>query len=145
MKDINWIKWQLLYNRARFLRTLKWIGSGSSRDVYLLPSKTKVVKVAQDGRGIAQNRAEVKIYETIDVAEYVAKIFYVSKSFSWIISEYCVEVGELDIDPDIEHYLRKHTGLHEVKEFGRDRKGAIKIIDYGGTTPVLRRVYGWDI
>lgn len=68
---------------------LKQLGSGSSREVYLL-SNRHVLKLARPDakeRGIAQNEAEVDIYTDPRTRPIVAKIHASADDYSWLVSE----------------------------------------------------------
>ena len=80
---------------------LKFLGSGSSRHVFLLSSQ-KVLKVAYDqygdniGSGIAQNEAEVDVYTNPLTKPIVAKIFDFDPDYLYIVSELVRAATEAD-------------------------------------------------
>jgi len=68
---------------------LKFLGSGSSRRVYVLSSKS-VLKIARHDEyhvGIAQNEAELDVYTNSNTKPIVAKILNYHPKFFWIVSE----------------------------------------------------------
>ena len=68
----------------------KYIGSGSSRDVFDLENGY-VIKVAKNKAGIAQNKAEYKISDN-DNSDLFAKVVQVSNDFSLLIMEKADEI-----------------------------------------------------
>lgn len=66
---------------------LDFLGKGTSRATYLLSSR-KVLKVAMNEKGIAQNEAEVDIYNTLPAARpVITKVFRYDPDYKWVISE----------------------------------------------------------
>ena len=134
----------LIDNEKRFIKHLEdsgaCLGSGSSRTVYRLPYN-KVLKVAKSTKGRAQNEAEVKIYESI-TRDYVAKIFYYASDFSWVIAEFCGRCGTYGLHERL-RLMYENTDIYEADEWGKNSKGKLKLIDYGGTKSVMRKYYGW--
>ena len=65
---------------------LRYLGEGSSRMVFSLDSK-RVLKVALNDAGIAQNEAEIDISFDPSVGGIVAKVFAQSNANKWIVSE----------------------------------------------------------
>lgn len=64
---------------------LRFLGEGSSRIVFALDSK-KVLKLAIDVRGVAQNKAEVETFQSSPNG-LVASIFRFDPAYQWVISE----------------------------------------------------------
>lgn len=129
---------KLINNEKEFIASLKQINYGSSRKVFYL-TKNKVLKVAKNRKGIAQNKAEVEIFESSE-RDYFATIYYYSEDFSWVIAEYCRPLfGK--IPKRIVDYIYNQDILYECDEFGKNVKGKIKIIDYGGTNEVIYKYY----
>lgn len=62
------------------------LGKGSSRIVYAL-SSDKVLKIALNDKGFAQNNAELELYTSPETKPVVAKIYDASPDNSWLISE----------------------------------------------------------
>ena len=80
------IKKRLIYANKK----LKKLGSGTSRIVFQLPNdKTKVIKIAKNLKGLAQNKAEIGI-SNHHGSEMVAKVFDHDPKFSWLESEYAI-------------------------------------------------------
>lgn len=82
--------------------TLKRLGDGSARAVFLLSSK-KVLKIAHEkslttkgtsDAGIAQNRSEVNVFKNPRVQNIVAKIYEFDEGFKWIISDLVLEFND---------------------------------------------------
>ena len=66
---------------------LQSLGDGTTRSVYMLSSK-KVLKIAQNSRkGVAQNKAEVYIWENPKMQPLVAKVFEHDSKYMWLVSE----------------------------------------------------------
>jgi hypothetical protein len=65
---------------------LPLLGQGSSRAAFLLDSK-RVLKIAINEKGYAQNTAELELANNPGVAPLVTKIFRVGKDNSWLVSE----------------------------------------------------------
>lgn len=65
----------------------KDIGRGSSRAVYQLDDE-KVIKVAIDPKGVAQNSAEVKVYSKYRGFDLFPQIYDYSPDGLWLVSEF---------------------------------------------------------
>ena len=74
--------WDYVHTNKR----LKYLGMGSSRAVYLL-SSTKVLKLAKNEAGIAQNAKEVDVYTDPRTRDIVAKIYDFDDKYTFIVSE----------------------------------------------------------
>jgi len=135
----------------------KYIGSGSSRDVFDLENGY-VIKVAKNRAGIAQNKAEYKISDN-DNSDLLAKVVQVSNDFNFLIME------KADTIYNISYVLkyfnvrdkRELLNLKELQKIKRnynlvlgdfERKsnwgminGRPVIIDYGFTREVRERYY----
>jgi len=59
---------------------------GSARKVYLL-SSGKVIKLAKNNAGLAQNEAEASASKTPDIKPAIAKVFDSDPKFFWLVSE----------------------------------------------------------
>lgn len=90
---------------------LEHLSSGSSRIVYLSPDKT-VIKMAQNDKGIAQNKAESNPKM---ISKYINKIISKSKDFNWIETYFLDKITEKEFED--------MTGI-SFKDFG-------KAISYG--------------
>lgn len=78
---------------------LKHLSSGSSRIVYLTPSKT-IVKLAKNDKGIAQNQAEANPKMK---SKYINPIISCAKNHSWCETHYLEKITEKEFE--------KMTGL----------------------------------
>jgi hypothetical protein len=63
-----------------------YLGEGSSRMVFLIDT-SKVLKIAMNAKGYAQNEEEVLIYTDPKAKPIIAKIFDASEDYGWIVSE----------------------------------------------------------
>lgn len=75
-------------------RNLKHLSSGSSRIVYLTPSKT-IVKLAKNDKGIAQNKAEANPKMK---SKYLNKVISCSKNYSWLETHYLDKITEKEFE-----------------------------------------------
>jgi len=135
----------------------KYIGSGSSRDVFDLENGY-VVKMARNFAGIAQNKAEYNISNYSD-SNLFAKVIKVSNDFNFLIMEKADKIYNISEVLDYFNVRDKKELLHleELQNIKSnynlilgdlDRKsswGIIKrktvIIDYGFTREVCQRYY----
>lgn len=62
------------------------LGKGSSRIVFAL-SGDKVLKIAKNEKGFAQNNAELELFTSPDTKPVVARIYDAAQDNSWLISE----------------------------------------------------------
>lgn len=114
------------------------IGSGSSRRVFALDKNT-VIKMAKDRRGIAQNLAEVKVFEKSP--ERVAKIHWYHPKGYYLIVERCtsldrfLESKDVNFDADdfseyVDIDIRENYTANKVqrivKDFVRETKDEAK-------------------
>lgn len=83
-KARNWL-WENYYN----------LGEGSSRAVFALDAK-HAIKLATNEKGIAQNEAEVQLYEKYcnDKNCRLAKIYWYSTTYKYIIVERCKSINK---------------------------------------------------
>ncbi|AGF57249.1 MULTISPECIES: hypothetical protein [Clostridium] len=146
---------QIMFNIRRGY--YKYIGSGSSRDVFDL-GNGYVVKIAKNMAGIAQNKSEYKISKS-DKSKLFAKIIQISNDSSMLIMEKADKIYNIS---EVLNYfnVRNKRELLNLKELQNiksnynlllgdlDRKsswGIIKrrtvIIDYGLTKEVSQRYY----
>jgi hypothetical protein len=79
------------------------LGIGSSRAGFLLTSQ-KVLKVALDERGMAQNEAEVNLYTNPLTKPVITKIYDFDSEYQWIV---CELVDNFDTDDQ----FRKAIGM----------------------------------
>lgn len=114
------------------------IGEGSSRIVFAL-DKNIVIKMAKDDRGMAQNLAELKVFEK--TTERVAKIKWYHPKGYYLIVERCTSLDRFFKSKDVNlnadnfsYYVdidikKKYTAEKVekiVKDFVRDNKDAAK-------------------
>jgi hypothetical protein len=78
---------------------LSHLSSGSSRIVYLTPTKT-ILKLAKNDKGIAQNKAEANPKVK---SKYLNKIFSKAKNFAWVETSFLKKITEKQ--------FKKMTGL----------------------------------
>lgn len=98
-------------------RNLKHLSSGSSRIVYLTPSKT-IVKLAKNDKGIAQNEAESNPEMK---SKYLNKILSRADNNAWLETCYLEKISEKDFE--------EMTGLN-FEDFGESiRYGLRKVSD----------------
>lgn len=71
---------------AYALNYLEPLGQGSSRTVFVLTSK-KVLKLARNPKGVAQNQAEIQVYTDPATADAAAKIHDADEGGLWLISD----------------------------------------------------------
>jgi hypothetical protein len=72
--------------QAYAMNYLEPLGQGSSRIAFVLSSK-KVLKIARNEKGIAQNKAEVEVYAEPTSADVAARIYDADKEGKWVISD----------------------------------------------------------
>jgi hypothetical protein len=65
---------------------LKRISSGSSRIVYEIDDY-RVLKLAKNSKGLAQNKLESNEYINSDYPDIIAKVLETDRNFKWLISE----------------------------------------------------------
>jgi len=89
---------------------LPHMGEGSARTVYAA-SGDKVLKIAMNQKGIAQNKAEVDVFLEMDRAGFgnaVAKAIDYDPKYHWVLSE---AVQPFDRGPPAEKAFEKGTGI----------------------------------
>ena len=72
--------------QAYAMNYLEALGQGSSRIVFVLTPK-KVLKIARNEKGIAQNAAELEVYTDPATREVAAKIYDTDGDGKWIIAD----------------------------------------------------------
>jgi hypothetical protein len=98
------------------------IGSGSGRAVYDIDGE-KVLKLALNAKGVAQNEAESNIGQYHDTQHIVTKVFETSNDDTWIISEKAKKVNEKRIKEltdipslnDLYYYVRNFAKTNNGK------------------------------
>lgn len=122
-------------------RILPHMGTGSSRIVFAL-SGGKVLKIARNKKGIAQNQAEIDVYLKLDQAglgQFVATIFDYDPKNTWVLAQIAKPFPETD---DGEEQFEQASGIswamfdsiaHRLGHFGmklaniyRDMKDSIQ-------------------
>lgn len=95
--------------------TLQFLGTGSSRYVFILNSR-KVLKIARDqhdndgpldGAGIAQNHLEFTVSKNANVNDCISLVYDADPGFRWIISDL---VKEIDSQRHLESTLNIRQG-----------------------------------
>lgn len=81
----NW-PWTQRLSYVWFELGLPQIGKGSSRVVFRLDSK-RVLKMAINNKGLAQNQAEIDVVTNPKLSPIFAKIYDYGSDYSWLISE----------------------------------------------------------
>jgi len=94
-------------------RNLKHLSSGSSRIVYLTPSKT-IIKLAKNDKGIAQNKAEANPEMK---SKYLNQIISSSKNDAWLETHYLDKITEKEFE--------QMTGL-KFEDFGDSLRYGLK-------------------
>lgn len=94
-------------------QNLKHLSSGSSRIVYLTPTKT-VLKLAKNDKGIAQNKAESNPKMK---SKYLNKIHGHGKNYAWIEVDYLDKITPKEFE--------KMTGL-DFDDFGESIRYGLK-------------------
>lgn len=74
---------------------LKRISSGSSRVVYMIDNE-KVLKLAKNNKGLAQNEVEIEYGQYSDIDDIVAKIFDYDENALWVEMELARKVKASD-------------------------------------------------
>lgn len=100
---------------------LERLSSGSSRIVYLTPSKT-IVKLAKNDKGIAQNEAEANPEMK---SKFLNKILSCAKNYSWIEVPYLEKITEKE--------FRELTGL-DFNDFGEAIRFGLKNVSGNSDT-----------
>lgn len=131
------------------------LGEGSSRAVYDL-GNGKVVKLAKNSRGIAQNNVEFQI-ALEDKSGLFAKVRGVSEDFRYLIMDKATVIDDISYVWDY-YQVRGNRELYQklsrvsskynlmVRDFGRavnwgQIEGKPIIIDYGFTRQVQKKFY----
>lgn len=81
--------------QAYAMNYLEPLGQGSSRIAFVLSSR-KVLKIAKNSAGLAQNNAEVEVYTDPATREMAAKIYDADVSGQWTISELVRPITSID-------------------------------------------------
>jgi len=132
-------------------RNLQRLGEGSSREVFLLSSQ-KVLKVAVNEKGIAQNEAEIDVYTNPKTRPIISKVYDYGSGYEWLVSELVREltyekictlldldgswdymikeliVDKMPIDKLVKRYTEKNL---RVKDSGTDVPGSVVVDKHG--------------
>ncbi len=101
LKNIRSYKGRIFYLKNK----LQLLGQGSSRMVFNIDGK-KVIKVAKNAKGIAQNFLEAEIGQDYYYKDVVTEVFEYDPDFVWLISEYASKFTEAEFKK-IEQLLAK--------------------------------------
>ena len=90
------------------LQHLPGLGQGSSRRTFQLGNSSKVLKVAVNTAGLAQNKAEVDVYTNPVTKRVVTKTFDFEPNYGWLVAE---AVRPIDYTDSDEAWFYKKVGL----------------------------------
>jgi hypothetical protein len=112
-----------LQEKFYYLRDhLEYISQGSSRFVFVLSSK-KVIKLARNMAGVAQNKTEFDVYNT-GPKSIITKIFQHDPKFYWIVSELVRPFGKSgEFDKNI------GTTISVINHFAKMKMKTIEDLD----------------
>jgi hypothetical protein len=106
--------------------------SGTGRAVYSL-DENRVLKLAKNNKGIAQNLTEIKVGSDVEYQDVVAKVLEYNKDGEWLIQEKAKLISEEKFEEltgfqftGFWSWLRGWGG-EEFEEFYNDKPFAIKI------------------
>lgn len=85
-RKINWVSTKY---------KLQKLGSGSSRTVFRLDSK-RVLKMASNVKGLAQNKAEIEISKDKQYNKILANVLYHAEDNSWLVSDIVKELTSIE-------------------------------------------------
>lgn len=150
--------------QAYAMNYLEALGQGSSRIVFVLTSR-KVLKLARNPKGVAQNSAELQVYTDPATADMAANIYDADEDGKWLVSDLVkpltdpAEFKKLtgvdwqefteDLVSTVSAFARK-TGLelrksapeftkkvHRMAEKGSNKLklGDLTVLDHWGKTP----------
>jgi hypothetical protein len=155
--------------QAYAMNYLEPLGQGSSRIAFVLSSK-KVLKIARNEKGIAQNKAEVEVYTEPATADVAAGIYDADNEGKWVISDLVKPITSMnefksltgvdwqefvqDLTASVSAFARKSkmplpSGAHEFtkKVYDMAEKGSnrlkladLTVLDHWGKTPDGRAV-----
>jgi len=130
------------------------LGEGSSRVVYKNLLDTTCIKVAKDWRGIAQNEAEIVLYDKMSPRERLryAKIVNHHPDFLWIEMETLERITKasekkfLQLEARVEVVDEKYgyqnscdIGMHDYPtNCGVNSRGTLMLYDYGFSEDVAQ-------
>ena len=108
-------------------KTLKILGEGSARKVYLLNSK-KVLKCAKNDKGLAQNASEIELSNSKYRHLFANVIDFDSKDKLWIVSELVRAVESEEEMARLINY--KGDPIDALYEMFANKKNHTKLCDY---------------
>lgn len=128
----------------------KILGSGSSRTVIKLSNK-RVIKVALNDAGQAQNKREVFLTDKCFELNLFANVLYYEGNYNWIISQFATRalIKEILLFVTSRNKDIKKTGIidlvysdgHPIKEHFGKVNSRVVIIDYGASRSIIDRYY----
>lgn len=128
----------------------KTLGSGSSRIVIKISNK-RVIKVALNDAGRAQNKREAFLTDKYLELNLFANALYYEGNYNWIISQYANKASIKEIFlflRDNNSKIRKmgitdlvDTDHYPLKEHFGKIKSRVVIIDYGASRSIIDRYY----
>lgn len=86
LSKINFPNQSAMTDYVFYKMKLRSLGGGSSRIAFLIDSK-RVLKVATNEAGFAQNKAEVEAYNNPEARLIVTKIFRFDPNYKWLLAE----------------------------------------------------------
>ncbi|NJO65275.1 MAG: hypothetical protein HC836_46415 [Richelia sp. RM2_1_2] len=97
---------------------LQFLGQGSSRMAFKFHDN-KILKLAKNSKGVAQNATEADIGDQEYYQEVVAQVFEFDRDFNWLISEYAPRMTDAQFK-QIEGYDFRTLGIYLTSEkYGR--------------------------
>lgn len=131
--DRDYVIYSLLKKKAR--SKFKQLSAGTGREVYDFKDN-KVIKLAKNGKGLAQNEQEYMLGTDTFIDDVVAKVFYGAENFSFLISEKAQpikkaefkRVAEVDWD-DFASYMMWWGNHISGKKYSFNDEDAIRAID----------------
>lgn len=128
----------------------KVLGLGSSRTVLKL-SNNRVIKVALNDAGQAQNKREAYLTDKCFELDLFANVLYYSGSYSWIISQFANKAKIKEIISFLRERNKdiKKTGIidlvysdkYPIKDHFGKINSRIVIVDYGASRSIISKYY----
>jgi len=88
-------------------KTLRQVGQGSSRNVFLMPGGKTVLKIASSPAGKGQNQAEASASDFTQ-GSFLARVIHRDQGYQWLVSEYAKPLED-------DSAFRKLTGGEGLK------------------------------
>ena len=108
-------------------QNLERIGSGSGRIVYNIDNE-KVLKLARNAKGVAQNETEAGVGQYRDTQHIVTEVFEHADNDTWLISEMAKKVNEKRIK-ELTGIPSLNDLFHFLRNYEEQSKGKNKIFD----------------